>query len=361
MAIDPRLGRGPRLGRERTKRARVLADVVFGGHTSYDVKIHFIYTHLFVGLPLSECARNFGKPESTCSDWVKKFREKKEGGLMRKEGGNSHRKIFEHHKVWIERYVKKRPLSYLNEIQKAFKFSFFSLSTTTVFRILVERGITNRVIENRALEIQEEDIIRFVLEVNGLAPILDQQIVFLDEASLDNRGMVRKRGWFKRGEIPIARGSNGRTERISILSFIGVSGLLDTDSVDATFTRIEFFNSIVSFLDKGIVEPYPGKNSLWIMDGAMIHLDEAMMDYLFSRGVVVIFLPAYCPFYNPIELFFGLVKAHCKKKYGKRGTETKVLMEVLRDLKDVDMSNIFRKCGYVNGKFDPFVNYPSLK
>lgn len=341
--------------------ANSLPSIIFGCHATYEVKIHVIYAYIYVGLRLKDVARTFGKPVSTISNWVQRFREEKEEGLLRKEIGNQHRKIFSHHRKWIEDYVFLNPLSYLHEIKKAFEFAFFDISISSIFRILVDCGITHRIIENRALEIQEEDIGRFVLEINSLAPILPQQLLFLDEMSIDNKGMLRKRGWFPKNTMPIWRASGTRSDRISVLSFLGYCGILDTDSVDGTFTRKKFFQSISKFIQSGRVEPYPGYFSLWIMDGAAIHLDPNIVNYLYACGVVVIFLPAYCPFYNPIEIVFATIKKYTKDLYQGRGTEEATLATALHMLKNTDMRAYFQKCGYLtNGKFNPFSNFPTL-
>eukprot|EP00734_Pompholyxophrys_sp_LG126_P000647 Pompholyxophrys_sp_v1_NODE_366_length_665_cov_17.468852.p1 type:complete len:127 gc:universal NODE_366_length_665_cov_17.468852:540-160(-) len=63
-----------------------------------------------------------------------------------------------------------------------------------------------------------------------------------------------------------------------------------------------FFNCCKSFLDSGKVDVYPGRNSVWIMDGASIHVDAHLLEYLTNRGIVVIFNAAYCPFYCPLEI-----------------------------------------------------------
>jgi hypothetical protein len=85
-----------------------------------------------------------------------------------------------------------------------------------------------------------------------------------------------------------------------------------------TFNRTNFFACCRDFATKdGRVHQYPGPYSVWIMDGASTHCDPNIVNYLRSVGIKVIFLPAYCPFYNPIEIFFGWVKRRFQKMYPK--------------------------------------------
>ena len=153
-------------------------------------------------------------------------------------------------------------------------------------------------------------------------------------------------GWFLRGTRPTHKGAFCRTDRISFLSFLGVSGMLDSVSVEGTFSRKEFFSFLQTLLKKGIIEQYPGRNSIWIMDGARIHIDPEIVNYLFSVGVLAFFLPAYCPFYNPIKFMFSMVKHRCEKVYHKRGTEEEVLGSLLFSLMDHSFGNTFTHCGY---------------
>lgn len=80
--------------------------------------------------------------------------------------------------------------------------------------------------------------------------------------------------------------------------------------------------------------------------------------YLRSLGIVPIFLPAYCPFYNPIEIVFGLVKQQVKKIYKECNQRDMQLLvaEVMDQYSSYPMANLFKKCGYIRGgRFDPTV------
>lgn len=91
------------------------------------------------------------------------------------------------------------------------------------------------------------------------------------------------------------------------------------------------------------------------MDGARIHCDENITAYLRSLGIIVIFLPAYCPFYNPIEIIFGFCKKYMKKTYNE-GDDLTVASNVNKFTKR-DSTALYLKCGYnYDGKFDPMKN-----
>lgn len=140
-------------------------------------------------------------------------------------------------------------------------------------------------------------------------------LTFLDEVSFDNRGMLRNKGYGVRGERLVHQGEFVRKPRISLLCFLGQTGLQASYQTEGTFTRKIFFDYLSDFALSKKVETYPGCHSVFIMDGARIHCDPNITAYLRSLGLVVIFLPAYCPFYNPLEIIFGLCKKLMKKNY----------------------------------------------
>ena len=61
------------------------------------------------------------------------------------------------------------------------------------------------------------------------------------------------------------------------------------------------------------MNPFPGKNSVIIMDNARIHHDEALVESVEEVGGKVIYLPPYSPDFNPIETAFSSLKAWFKR------------------------------------------------
>lgn len=112
--------------------------------------------------------------------------------------------------------------------------------------ILHDAGLTWKVLERRALQINQDDILRFCKELMSF-PWLIQNLVFLDEVSFDNRDMLRKKGFGFKGQKLFYRGEFCRKPRVSLLCFIGVNGLLDTFSTEGTFDRLKFVECCKEF------------------------------------------------------------------------------------------------------------------
>jgi len=173
--------------------------------------------------------------------------------------------------------------------------------------------------------------------------------------------MLRKYGWFEKGK-PFMRSNFQRRLRHSFLGFCGVTGLLSVARTEGTFDRQVFFNCMRQFVLSGKVQPYPGKHSVWIMDGAAIHCDEHIVHYLRSVGIYVLFNAAYCPFFNPIEFLFGFIKSDLQKYYEEiPGTELNIIMDAFCRYECFDMKKVFLTCGFDElGRFDPCKNLEKL-
>lgn len=173
--------------------------------------------------------------------------------------------------------------------------------------------------------------------------------MFLDEVSFDNRGMLRSRGYSAKGKRLVCKGEFVRKARVSCLCFISLNGMLESSITDGTFTRLTFFHHCKQFaLRSQLVETYPGYNSIWILDGARIHCCEKIVSYFRSLGVFMIFLPAYAPFYNIIEIVFGIAKGKMQHFYKENGSQDLKMFvaEVMNSFVNFNMSHLFRKCGY---------------
>eukprot|EP00734_Pompholyxophrys_sp_LG126_P000251 Pompholyxophrys_sp_v1_NODE_71_length_2433_cov_27.899117.p1 type:complete len:348 gc:universal NODE_71_length_2433_cov_27.899117:1230-2273(+) len=331
---------------------------IFNQHAPPAVRLHAVYASEVLNIPQKVVGHIFGKSAATICRWVHEF--KTFGKFTSRKGTVGKRKVLQVHREWIISHINQNPLDFLHEISKKFFSNFnFSLSLNTFFTVLKEAGYSKKVIERRAMEISKLEIARFTHEFNSLRVKFDQ-LLFLDEMSMDNRSMIRKKGWFPRGERPVYRSFFKRGIRISLLCFLGVDGIVECVSEPGTFNRKNFFNHCISLLDSGKINLFPGKYSVWILDGARIHVDVDMVNYFRSRGIIILYLPSYCPFYNPIEIVFGLVKRECRQMYKetKQNDQLITLMSAICKFSKYCCSNIFNKCGYdERGFFNPLRNH----
>lgn len=217
---------------------------------------------------------------------------------------------------WIVELYGKEPVLFLDEGKTRFQLHFHvTISVSSICAILHESGLSWKTIERRAIQIREDEIVRFMREVLAIPWDLFN-LVFLDEVSFNNQVMLRRKGYGVVGQKVIYRGEFCRKPRVSFLCFLGMNGMVESYFTEGTFNRKKFFICCKNFaLMNSNVQRYPGFNSVWIMDGARIHCEPNIIRYLRSIGIVPIFLPAYCPFFNPIEIVFGLIKRDLKRHH----------------------------------------------
>src|SRR5690348_3497242 len=84
-------------------------------------------------------------------------------------------------------------------------------------------------------------------------------------------------------------------------ALLTVMVLAETFMTDGTFDRVRFVSCCREFALSKNVQQYPGRRSVWILDGVRISSRPNFTYYLRSIGIIPISLPAYCPFFNPIE------------------------------------------------------------
>lgn len=323
-------------------------------HASVDAVYRCLYGYYFLGIKKKTLAKNYAKAPSTITEWIQRF--EKTGYVGRKKTDDPlYRKITKDQRKWVVGLFNKNPVMYQREAVNEYRKEWGEkISVSSVSRILIEAGLTWKSLERRAIQIQFLDITRFFDELSSIRWSLES-LVFLDEVGFDNADMLRKHGYALKGKRLIHRGEFCRKKRISLLCFINLDGVVDCYETEGTFDRHTFVQYCRRFaLDHSKV--YPGTNSVWILDGASIHRDPNFITYLRSLGIVVIFLPAYCPFFNPIELIFGLLKQELKNLYEENSTENIdfFIGLALKKFRGKNLRNLFRKCGYIcNGKFDP--------
>lgn len=321
-----------------------------------NTKYHILYGYYYQGLRKSRLAQYYGKSKQTVANWINIYNEF--GFLPSKRRENHYKKFPKTQTDWIVNLFKRNPMLYLEEAKLIFQIQFLkSISTSSIGRILHSYGYTRKVLERRAMQIREDKILDFTEEINSIDWFWSS-LCFLDEISVDKRGVWRKKGWSLKGKRLIRTTEFQRGTRNSLLCFLGQQGIQEAFDTDGTFTRKIFFDCCRRFVRSGKVQRYPGRHSIWILDNARIHCHPGIADYLRSVGIVPVFLPPYSPFYNPIEIIFGILKSRLRKIHQENGNLSQEIALVLNDLATFDSTELFKKCGYrANGNFDPTINY----
>jgi transposase len=345
----------------RANHRNPILSVITSNQASECTKYHCLFGYYFLYLSVSELKEIYHKSSRTIYYWISRWEDYQ--SVSRLHLGINARKYDEEKRSYILQLFESYPCYFLDEVQSKFIKKFkMNISISTIWRIMHDGGLTRQVMERRAIQISVNDIVRFSSELLQLPHGWSyQSLIFLDEVGFDNRDMLRKRGYGIKGKRIVFRGEFTRKPRCSLLCYLGINGIIEVFCTEGTFDRFKFINYCRNFALSGQVEKYPGKNSVWILDGASIHCDPFITHYLRSLGILTIYLPAYCPFFNPIEIVFGNIKSTLRRYYveNRSMSDMKIfLATVLSTFKNKCARKIFKKCGYIgSGIFNPGVGF----
>jgi transposase len=132
------------------------------------------------------------------------------------------------------------------------------------------------------------------------------RLVFLDEAGT-SLAMSYNYGWAPPGEKPIIerplRGKN-----VTLIGAIALDGIRTLRRVEGTVDSAEF----LSFL-RDDLGPTLNKGDIVVMDGPRLHRVAGVKETLAEFGAEPLYLPAYSPEFNPIEMAWSWIKSKIRK------------------------------------------------
>lgn len=133
-----------------------------------NTKYHALYGFYFLNLSRKQLSEIYHKSRATIGNWIKQYET--EGSVARKIAAEKVFRKFGHTKrqYLIELY-KTRPVLYLCEAKDLFKRQFGqSISVASIHTILHENGLTWKVMERRAIQIQLKEVLRFCDELSQI-------------------------------------------------------------------------------------------------------------------------------------------------------------------------------------------------
>lgn len=301
-------------------------------------------------IPGERVARIFGVSGRTVRRWYAQF--KACGHVMpgRRRQTTTHTPNL---LAFVSQYVKFHPCFYVEELQLELRNKFGSsrkgLSTSSILRILkFDLRLSRKVLERRAREAVPKEIEAFTAKMQCWYRY-PEQLLFVDESSKNGLDSMRRYAWSERGTKAIVRVPFARGKRVSILAACDVRGFVAWRTTRGTFTRKKFHRAFVSSVMK-LLNPWPLPRSILVLDNARIHMYAELEDAVHACGAILLFLPPYCPHFNPIEVMFGQLKRwlgrHANLAFPLH--PERVLAIAMRECVKSDETgvNLFRHCGY---------------
>lgn len=130
--------------------------------------------------------------------------------------------------------------------------------------------------------------------------------MFIDEAGV-SLAMSYRYGWAPPGVKPIIlRPLRGRN--VTLIGAIANDGPRALRRVEGTVNGEEF----ILFL-KETLGPTLNPGDIVVMDGPRVHRVKGVKEALAEFGATALYLPAYSPELNPIEMTWSWIKQHIRK------------------------------------------------
>src|SRR3954447_1076766 len=167
---------------------------------------------------------------------------------------------------------------------------------------------------------------------------------FLDESAVLT-SMARRYGRSPRGQRATAKVPFGTWKRLSVLSTLGIEGVLATMSVEAATDGAIFAAYLEQVLLPVLRECKP--DAVRVMDNLRPHKSPQVQAVLDGSGLPYRYLPSYSPDLSPIEPGWAKVKADLRR-VAARTVEAlqQALAPALASITAQDAAGFFRHCGY---------------
>ena len=143
-------------------------------------------------------------------------------------------------------------------------------------------------------------------------------LIFVDEMGVRvadaQRIYARSKAGTKAAVPCPAHNTNERGNLLNFIAALDSEGIMDcTYHTDESVNAATFEDWVEIMLIPTILEKYPFGRVSVVMDNASFHRRGPLTEMFNEHGVELMFLPAYCPEYNPIETAFAWIKAHVRR------------------------------------------------
>jgi len=169
-----------------------------------------------------------------------------------------------------------------------------------------------------------------------------ERLVFLDE-SCAKTNMVRLRGRTRGGGRLHDHAPGGQWQTTTMLGSLRLDGQTSCLVIEGAANSLVFREYI-----RQVLGPTLQPGDLVICDNLGAHRDQSARQLIEARGAQLLFLPAYSPDLNPIEMMWAKVKQHLRSTRAR--TQRSLLAAIQKALASVsltDAQGFFRHAGYL--------------
>jgi len=155
--------------------------------------------------------------------------------------------------------------------------------------------------------------------------------------------MTRLRGRVRGGGRLHDHAPGGHWHTVTMLGSIRLDGVTSCLVIEGA-TDSDVFREYV----RQVLGPTLRPGDIVICDNLAAHRDAEAQKLIEARGAGLLFLPAYSPDLNPIEMMWGKVKSHLRQAKARNDEALlSAIAEALDQVTATDAQGFFRHAGYV--------------
>jgi transposase len=137
-----------------------------------------------------------------------------------------------------------------------------------------------------------------------------------------------------------------------MLPALSLDGILHLEVVENAVTGEDFRRFVEGLLPR--MNEWPLPNSVLVIDNASIHKVAGVREMVEERGARLLYLPAYSPDFNPIELAFSTIKTWLRANHDRMNQELEsehgvpynILWEAIHSVTKEQAKGWYKHCGY---------------
>lgn len=170
------------------------------------------------------------------------------------------------------------------------------------------------------------------------------RLIFLDEAGFCTN-LARLYGWAPVGTRPtLLVGKYGK--RLTVIGAIALDGVRAWTSMEKGMNGDDFLRYIRQDLNPTLRE-----GDIVVMDGPRVHRVAGVKEALAEVGAIALYLPAYSPELNPIEMCWSVMKAWIRKTAPRELDRVRGSLERAWERVSAAMcASWMRHCGYATAE-----------
>ena len=175
-----------------------------------------------------------------------------------------------------------------------------------------------------------------------VAAVLPEDLVFVDETST-HTALTRRRARAPRGQRAIGRAPRNHGSNITLLAALTPEGIGPALSLTGGVTGAAFAAYVARLLAPSL---RPGQ--VVILDNLRAHKSEDARTAIEAVGAKLLFLPAYSPDFNPIELAFAKIKERLRAAASRTADDLLTATATAIDaVSAADAHGFYKHCGFV--------------